>query len=152
VAQIGPVLGRVLSRKELTAEAEAAISLVESADLIVAASPVYRATYTGLFKHLFDLVGQDALVDVPVILAASGGSDRHALIIEHALRPLFSFFRAHTIPVGLYATETDFKGDEVASVDLTRRIDGAVRQAVHSLKSRAQTTAKLRATPAVQPV
>src|ERR671918_283478 len=59
---------------------------------LMVASPVYRASFTGLFKHVFDFVGQYSLIDTPVLLAATGGSDRHALIIDHQFRPLFSFF------------------------------------------------------------
>ena len=72
------------------------------------ASPVYRASFTGLFKHLFDFVGQYALFDKPGLLAATGGTDRHALIIEHQFRPLFAFFQALTLPIGVYAKDSDF--------------------------------------------
>jgi MsuE subfamily FMN reductase len=67
------------------------LAAVEAADALIVGTPVYRASFTGLFKHFFDFVEQTALVDVPVLLAASGGSDRHALVLEHQLRPLFSF-------------------------------------------------------------
>ncbi len=68
---------------------------VEQADVLVVSTPVYRGSYTGLFKHFFDFIHQDALVDTPILLAATGGSERHALVIDHQLRPLFSFFQAH---------------------------------------------------------
>jgi FMN reductase len=76
------------------------LAAVEAADALIVGTPVYRASFTGLFKHFFDFVEQTALVDVPVLLAASGGSDRHALVLEHQLRPLFSFFQAQTLPIG----------------------------------------------------
>ena len=76
--------------------------------LLIVGTPVYRASFTGLFKHFFDFVEQTALVDVPVLLAAQGGSERHALVLEHQLRPLFSFFQAQTLPIGVYATDKDF--------------------------------------------
>ena len=79
------------------------LSAIESADVLVAASPVYKASYTGLFKHLFDLLDPKALEGRHVLLAATGGSDRHALVIEHQMRPLFAFFGAHILPVSLYA-------------------------------------------------
>ena len=91
--ELGPHLAGALTRKQLPPEAEAELQRIESADLLVVATPVYRASFTGLFKYLFDFVDQYALVDVPVILAATGGSERHALIIEHQLRPLFGFFQ-----------------------------------------------------------
>jgi len=79
---------------------------------------------------LFDLVNQDALVEKPVILAATGGSERHSLVIEHQLRPLFSFFRAHTIPTGIYATEADFDRYQLINSAIEERIRSAAGQAV----------------------
>lgn len=127
---LGRHLGGAVHRAELPAEAEEELVRIESADLLVVASPVYRATFTGLFKHLFDFVGQYALVDTPVLLAATGGSDRHALIIEHQLRPLFGFFQSITLPVGVYASDGDFDRHEITSERLRERIELAVARAV----------------------
>jgi FMN reductase len=145
LGSVGPLLGQALSRKHLGPEGEAIFASIERADLLVVASPVYRATYTGLFKHLFDLVGQDALVEVPVILAATGGSERHALVLEHQLRPLFSFFRAHTIPTGVYATDADFDNYRLKNSQVGERINDAARQAVSLLQSKPAVAQKLRA-------
>jgi FMN reductase len=90
---------------------------------------VYKGSYTGLFKHLFDLVAPDSLVGCPVLLAANGGSDRHALVVDHQLRPLFAFFRALTVPSAVYAAEADFDGYTLDSVAVHARIDEAVGQA-----------------------
>ena len=87
LARIGPQFAGVLRREALPAAVQEDLHAIESADLLIAASPVYRASYTGLFKHLFDFVHHEALKNVPVLLAATGGSDRHALIIDHQLRP-----------------------------------------------------------------
>ncbi len=74
------------------------LAAVEAADALIVGTPVYRASFTGLFKHFFDFVEQTALVGyVPVLLAASGGSDRHALVLEHQLRPLFSLLSRHRL-------------------------------------------------------
>lgn len=101
------------------------------ADALIVASPVYKGSYSGLFKHFIDLLDQGALADKPVLLAATGGGHRHALVIEHQLRPVFGFFEAHTLPTGVYAAASDFDG-EVPGADLTQRLDRAVRQfAVH---------------------
>ncbi|BDZ44499.1 FMN reductase [Naasia aerilata] len=127
--RVGPHLGGAIRRSELPDVAEQELSRIESADLLVVASPVYRATFTGLFKHLFDFVDQYALVDTPVLLAATGGSDRHALIIEHQLRPLFGFFQAVTLPVGVYASDSDFTDYRVSSDRLRERIELAVARA-----------------------
>ncbi|MDL5351627.1 NAD(P)H-dependent oxidoreductase [Microbacterium sp. zg-YB36] len=86
---------------------------------------VYRASFTGLFKHLFDFVEQYALVGTPVLVAATGG-DRHALMLEHQLRPLFGFFQALTLPVGVYASAADFDGYVLRSPAVHARIDQAV--------------------------
>jgi len=130
VGKLAPQLGPALYRSQLPEAVEAELQAIESADLLIVASPVYRGSYTGLFKHLFDLVHQDALIDVPVLLAATGGSDRHSLVIDHQLRPLFSFFQARTAPLGVYASEQDFTGYEVSSAALRERIALAVARAI----------------------
>lgn len=137
--------GNVLYRAQLPKEVESALTAIESADLLLVASPVYRGAYSGLFKHLFDFVHQDALIDVPVLLAATGGSERHALVIDHQLRPLFSFFQAHTLPIGVYATDSDFENYRVVSQPLRERIALAVSRAAPVLRARAgAATAALR--------
>jgi FMN reductase len=125
-----PELGRSVYRNQVPADLEAHLKAIETADALVVASPVFRASYTGLFKHLFDLVHQDALVETPVLLAATGGSERHALVIEHHLRPLFSFFQASTLPIGVYASERDFTGYTLTSPALRDRIALAADRAV----------------------
>ncbi|MEX3959023.1 FMN reductase [Trinickia sp. EG282A] len=130
LGEIAPQLAGAVYRTQLPADIEAKIRLIESADLLVVASPVFRASYTGLFKHLFDFVHHEALIDVPVLLAATGGSDRHALVIDHQLRPLFSFFQARTLPIGVYASEQDFSGYDIGSDALLERIDLAVTRAL----------------------
>ncbi|MGJ4844274.1 MULTISPECIES: FMN reductase [unclassified Leifsonia] len=135
VNEIGPDFAGALRRDELPASVEAELQRIESADLLVVASPVYRASFTGLFKHLFDFVGQYALVDTPVLIAATGGSDRHALIIEHQFRPLFGFFQALTLPIGIYANDSDFTNGAVSSLDLHERIDLAVARAIPLIRS-----------------
>ena len=130
LGQLAPGLGRAIYRSQLPADVEAHLKAIETADALVVASPVFRASFTGLFKHLFDLVHQDALIDVPVLLAATGGSERHALVIEHQLRPLFSFFQARTLPIGVYASEGDFTGYELTSTALRDRIALAAHRAL----------------------
>lgn len=134
LGQLAPGLAQALYRKHVPANVESHLVAIETADALVVASPVFRASFTGLFKHLFDLVHQDALVDTPVLLAATGGSERHALVIEHQLRPLFSFFQARTLPIGVYASERDFAGYEVASAALRDRIALAAERAVPWLR------------------
>jgi len=130
LSEIGREFSGALTRAELSAPAEEAIRSIEAANLLIVASPVYRASFTGLFKHVFDFVDQYALIDTPVLLAATGGSDRHALIIDHQFRPLFSFFQAITLPIGVYASGADFADHRIASASLDERIDQAVLRGV----------------------
>lgn len=110
------------TRSDVSAPIEAELQAIERADLLIAATPVYRGSYPGMFKHLFDLVDQYALANKLVILAATGGSDRHALVIEHALRPLFAFFQAAVAPVGYYVNAGDFDGTIILNADVYSRI------------------------------
>ena len=129
IADVGSELGRALVRSELSEGAEQALRMVESAQILIAATPVYRGSYSGHFKHLFDLIEQDALLDVPVILAATGGGERHCLVIEHQLRPLFAFLQAFAVPVGIYATHADFCAGVLTSELVRTRVVQAARQA-----------------------
>ena len=135
LGDVGPKLAGALYRSQLSADVEAQLAAIEAADVLVVASPVYRASFTGLFKHLFDFIHHEALIDVPVLLAATGGSDRHALVIDHQLRPLFSFFQARTLPLGVYASEADFQGYEISSPLLKQRIELAIARAVPLLQA-----------------
>ena len=131
VIELAPLLAELGSgpyRGDIGPAARAALEAVEAADLIVVGSPAYRATYTGLFKLFFDHVGQHALVDKPIVLTATGGSDRHALLVEHQMRPLFGFFQALTVPLGIFANEGDFTDYRVDSPELRARIDTAVQR------------------------
>ena len=135
LSDIGREFSGALSRDDLSPVAEDALRRIESATLLIVASPVYRASFTGLFKHVFDFVGQYALIDKPVLLAATGGSDRHALIIEHQFRPLFSFFQAITLPIGVYASDTDFVDYRIDSQALRDRIDQAIARGLPVVRS-----------------
>lgn len=136
IAQLAPGFGSTLYRDEMSADARTALAAIEAADVLIAASPVYRASYSGLFKHLFDHVHQEALIDVPVLLAATGGSERHALAIDHQLRPLFGFFQARTLPIGVYATEGDFEAGALTSTAVKARIALAIQRAAPLLRRR----------------
>ena len=145
VADAGANLAAVVVRENATAASARVLSAIESADALVVATPVYKASYTGLFKHLFDLIDPKLLVGRPVILAATGGSDRHALVIDHQLRPLFAFFRAHSVPCGVYATPVDFTAVGELTDVAAQRAAPAVDQLVAVLAglATAQTTSAL---------
>jgi FMN reductase len=127
---LNPGLGTAIERDQLDGRAAAAILAVESADLLIAATPVFRGSYTGLFKHFFDFVGQYALANKPVLLVATGGSDRHAMVIDQVLRPLFGFFQAWTAPMGIYLSGGDFDGTTVLNPEAYERIEVAVDDVV----------------------
>ncbi|PSH62151.1 FMN reductase [Phyllobacterium sophorae] len=128
LADAAPVLFRALRTDQLDKAGRDIIDALEAADILVVGSPVYRASYTGAFKHLFDLVHFRALTGKHVILAATGGTQLHGLVTEHQLRPLFGFFNALTIPTAVYATEADFTGYDLTNPDVAKRIDRSVTE------------------------
>ena len=130
LSQLAPQLAGAVWRSQLPDAVERELAAVEQADIVVVATPVYRGAYTGLFKHFFDFIDQDALIDKPILLAATGGSERHALMIDHQLRPLFSFFQARTLPLGVYATDRDFLDYRVQDPALLQRAALAVQRAL----------------------
>ncbi len=86
----------------------AAIARVTDADALIAVTPVFSASYSGLFKSFFDLLDPKSLAGMPVIIGATGGSTRHSLVLDFAVRPLFTYFRARTMPTAVYASPDDW--------------------------------------------
>ncbi|WP_460499265.1 FMN reductase [Glycomyces tarimensis] len=102
------------------------LEAVAGADGLIAVTPVFSASYSGLFKSFIDLVEEDALVGKPVLIAATGGSARHSLVLEHAMRPLFSHLRAVIAPTAVYGATEDWGATDDRHGDgLTARIDRA---------------------------
>ncbi|MFJ7289986.1 MULTISPECIES: NAD(P)H-dependent oxidoreductase [unclassified Curtobacterium] len=146
--EIGPLLadlGASPSREAMSDRTRRALETVEAADVLVVGSPAFRAAYSGAFKLFFDWIGQYDLVDTPVLLTATGGSDRHALLVEHQMRPLFGFFQSTTLPIGVFGNERDFTkrdgGYDIANVDLELRIDQAVQRALPLIRGGFATAA-----------
>lgn len=81
---------------------------VAAADAVIAVSPVFKASYSGLFKMFVDSLDDDALRSVPTVLGATAGTARHSLAIDHALRPLFAHMGALVVPTGVFAATDDF--------------------------------------------
>lgn len=104
----------------------AAIDAVTGADGLIAVTPVFTASYSGLFKSFFDVIAPDALTGQPVLVAATGGTARHSLVLDHALRPLFAYLRAAVVPTAVYAASEDWGsgGDEY-----TDGLPGRIRRA-----------------------
>jgi FMN reductase len=107
---------------------QSAIDAVTSADAVIAVTPVFSASYSGLFKSFFDVLDPQALVGTPVLMAATGGSARHSLVLDFALRPLFSYLKAAPVPTGVFAATADFGAD-----DAGRSLSGRVQQAGREL-------------------
>lgn len=126
LVDIHPSLGATLDPRHAPPDLVDLIETITNADALVVGSPVYKGTYTGLFKHLFDLIDPTALKDKPIVLTATGGSERHALVVDHGLRPLFAFFSADILSTGIYATEADFTDYLPSSANLTTRITRVV--------------------------
>ena len=105
-----------------------ALDAVEAADALIAVTPVFNGSYSGLFKSFFDVVGKDALADKPVLMAATGGTARHSLALEHALRPMFAYLRAVTVPTSVFAATQDWGGDESEG-----QLRGRIRRATGEL-------------------
>ncbi len=100
--------------------------LVSSADGLVAVTPVFTASYSGLFKMFMDVLDTEAINGMPVIIAATAGSSRHQLVLDHALRPLFAYLRAVVVPTGVFAATEDFGGGDHDA--LTTRVTRAASE------------------------
>ncbi|QKW08397.1 FMN reductase [Streptomyces sp. NA04227] len=101
----------------------AAVESVTGADGLIAVTPVFSASYSGLFKSFFDVLDPESLTGKPVLIAATGGTPRHSLVLEHAMRPLFAHLRTVVAPTAVYAASQDWGAD-----GLEERIDRAGRE------------------------
>ena len=116
---------------------QAVIDAVIGADGLVAVSPIFSASYSGLFKMFFDVLARDGLAGKPSLVAATGGTPRHSLAIEHALRPLFGYLNAAVVPTGVYAAAEDWGGGGLtADGSLVERIDRAARELAAAMAGR----------------
>ncbi len=122
LSRCAPALFAGLLRADLAEAGDTICRIVERADILVVASPVYRASYTGLLKHLFDLVDRDEMYGRKAVLCATGGTLLHGLMIEHQLRPLMGFFRIQTVATTLFALEDDVNDGEIVNAALRERI------------------------------
>ena len=116
---------------------QAAIDAVVGADGLVATSPIFSASYSGLFKLFFDVVERDGLAGMPTLIAATGGTARHSLALEHAMRPLFAYLNAATVATAVYAAAEDWGSAGVAADgSLVARIDRAARELAAAVAAR----------------
>jgi FMN reductase len=102
-----------------------AIGQMLAADGLIAVTPLYNGSYTGLFKSFFDVLHPETLAGKPVLIAAAGGTGRHSLALEHAIRPLFTYLRAVTVPTAVFAATEDWGSASSSGGALTARIERA---------------------------
>ncbi len=118
---------------------QSAIASITGADGLIAVTPIFSGAYSGLFKTFVDVLDRDALDGVPVIVAATGGSARHSLALDHAMRPLFAYLRAATLPTGVFAATDDW-GDPEEAGRLARRIEQAAQELATAVAARTPRT------------
>jgi FMN reductase len=116
-----------------------AIEAVAAADALIAVSPIFSAGYSGLFKSFFDVLDKDALTDKPVLIAATAGTARHSLALEHALRPLFAYLRAVVVPTAVFAAADDWGADSAEGL-LRGRVARAAGELAGELERRDPVT------------
>jgi FMN reductase len=105
-----------------------AIDQVVKADGLIAATPIFSASYSGLFKTFFDVLEPDVLAGKPVLIAATAGTARHSLALEHVVRPLFSYLHAVVVPTTVFAASEDWGGRSNAVGALSERIERGARE------------------------
>ena len=121
-----------------------AIEAVVSADALIVVTPVFAASYSGLFKQFFDVLEKDAIAGKPVLIAATAGTARHSLVLEHAMRPLFAYLGAVVAPTAVFAATEDF-----ADPRLEERVERAARELADLTLSR--PAHPVRTTPEMTP-
>lgn len=129
-----------------------AIGAAETADALIAVSPVFSASYSGLFKSFIDLLDHNALEGKPVLLGVTGGSERHSMVIDFAMRPLFGYLRARIVPTAVFAAPMDWgqgaEGDSAIAGSLSSRIERAASELAAELAGdRSARTARVATRP-----
>lgn len=117
---------------------ESMVNAVVSADAIIAVTPIFSTSYSGLFKSFIDILDPDALTGTPVLIGANAGTARHSLAIDYAIRPLFTYLHAEPVPTGVFAASSDWgtSADQVAP--LGNRIDRGARELADAIARRPQ--------------
>lgn len=119
---------------------ESMINAVISADAVIAVTPIFSTSYSGLFKSFIDILDPDALTGKPVLIGANAGTARHSLAIDYAIRPLFTYLHAEPVSTGVFAASSDWggSGDQVAP--LSERIERGARELADAVLRRTVTT------------
>jgi FMN reductase len=114
-----------------------ALRVVREADAVVAVTPIFSASYSGLFKSFFDVLEEGTLEGKPVLLGATAGTARHSLALEFAVRPLFTYLRADVVPTAVFAAAEDFGGGSGGV--LSERVERAGRELADAVTGRARS-------------
>ena len=128
--EIAADISTALVSQLITPELRNAITVLGEADGIIAAAPVYKAAPSGLFTSFFHVLDNDLLIARPVVLAATAGTARHALVVDDQMRPLFAYLRAMTVPTSLFAAPEDW-----SDPGLGERINRAATELVVLMES-----------------
>ena len=128
--EISSDISNALVSQLVTPKLQKAIETLGEADGIIASTPVYKASASGLFTSFFHVLDNDLLIGKPVVLAATAGTARHALVADDQMRPLFAFLRTLTVPTSLFAA-----GEDWSDPDLAKRIDRAALELVLLMES-----------------
>lgn len=123
---------------------QAELDRVTGADAVIAVTPVFTTSYSGLFKSFIDILPPDSLIGAPVLIAATGGTERHSLVLDYAMRPLFTYLHAVVVPTGVYAASSDWgSAGDPASGGLAERIERAATE-LAELALRSDRAARVR--------
>jgi FMN reductase len=128
--EIATDISTALVSQLVTPKLQQAITALAEADGVIASTPVYKAGPSGLFTSFFDVLDNDLLIGVPVVLAATAGTARHALVADDQMRPMFAYLRTMTVPTSVFAAPEDWSDPA-----LTKRIDRAAVELVLMLRS-----------------
>lgn len=101
------------------------IETVTGADGLIAVTPIFTTSYSGLFKSFFDVIDPTALDGMPVLIGATGGTERHSLALEYALRPMFTYLHGVVVPTSVYAASADWGSGADTVKALPDRIERA---------------------------
>jgi FMN reductase len=115
---------------------ESMIDAVVSADAVIAVTPIFSTSYSGLFKSFIDVLDPDALTGKPVLIGANAGTPRHSLAIDYAIRPLFTYLHAEAVPTGVFAASSDWGGSADQVAPLGERIERAARELAGAIARR----------------
>ncbi|HEY2643266.1 MAG TPA: FMN reductase [Galbitalea sp.] len=119
---------------------QAALDAVAGADGLIAVTPIFTTSYSGLFKSFIDVIDTQAITDLPVLIGATGGTERHSLALDYAMRPLFSYLHAVVVPTSVYAASSDWGSAESALPDRIGRAAGELAALMRESERSSQVT------------